>query len=110
MAERVWRRGCGVARQNDFGFVVADMDDHDEHLIVRWQTGVEEIHRSKTGDVRKFTSSEIRALTVTPLKRLESLEALDTIHAATIERSHTIKTAREKQFVDDLIARSCGQA
>ena len=108
MAAQVWRRGDGGGRQNDFGFVVADMYDRDEHLVVRWQSGVEEIHRNKIGDIRKFTESEISALGVSPLKDLEKLEALDRIEAAAVERSRTTKTAREKQFVDDLIARAYG--
>jgi len=67
--KQVWRRGDVVERQNNFGFVVADMDEHDEHLIVRWLSGVEveEIHRSKIGDIRKFTDSEIYALGFCPL-------------------------------------------
>jgi len=110
MAEQVWRRGDVVDRQNDFGLVVADMDDHDDHLIVRWLRGVEveEIHRSKIGDIRKFTDSEINALGFSPLERLKKLEAWDTICAATAERSRMMKTVREMRSVDDLIARTCG--
>lgn len=112
MTEQVWRRGDLVARRSESGIVAVDMNEHDEHLVVRWQSGVEKIHRSKIGEIRRFTESEVnaaRTFGASPLNDLEKLEALDRIEAMSAERSRSIKSAREQRLVDDLIKRGYGE-
>jgi hypothetical protein len=97
-----------VERHSENGIVAVDMNNHDEHLVVRWQNGVEKIHRSKIGEIRRLTESEVSAaqsVGASPLNTLERLEALDRIEAGLTERSRTIKSAREQRFVDNLIRR-----
>ena len=106
-----WRRGDSVTNGSEPGFVVADMTDQDIVLVVRWQRrGIEEIHRSNLGSIRKFTDAEAEKARIatgrTPLQSLEVLEALDRMEEARAKRSKTIRNAREQRIVDGLIRRA----
>jgi len=109
MPQQVWRRGDPVVRGSDPGFVAADMSDSDEYLVVRWQDGVEKIHRSKLDEIRRFTEAEANAARSTgrsPIGDLRALESLERIEAMSAERARTIKNPREQRVVDDLIRRA----
>jgi hypothetical protein len=84
------------------------MTDRDEFLVVRWSGGVEKIPQDKLGEIRRFTEAEESAARNngrSPLIDLQALESMDAVHAMSVERSRTIKNAREQRMVDDLVRR-----
>src|SRR2546428_6375739 len=107
----VWRRGTLVTNSNEPGFVVTDMSEEDDHLVVRWQhSGVKGINSSDLGSIRRFSEAEEeqarRAAGRSSLQSLEALESLDRIEIAVEERSKTIRNERERHKVDGLIRRA----
>jgi hypothetical protein len=108
MLEKGWYRGELVIRDTEIGFVKNDMDDLDEFLVIEWQSGVERIHLSGLTGIRRPTEAETSGLNgaaLSPLKSLEALESVERVHAASVERSRTIRSQREQRIVDDLIRR-----
>ena len=108
MQDQPWRRGDLVVRGSEPGIVAADMIGGDEFLVVHWPGGVEKIPRRKLGEIRRFTEVEesaARSNGRSPLDDLQALESIDAVHAMSVERSRTIKNAREQRMVDDLIRR-----
>ena len=108
MGEKGWYRGELVIRGTEIGFVKNDTDDLDEFLVIEWQSGIERIHRSGLAGIRRSTEAETNGLNgagLSPLKSLEALESVERVHAASVERSRTIRSQGEQRIVDDLIRR-----
>ena len=69
------------------------MSGAEEFLVVHWQSGVENVHRSMLADIRRPTDDEARVAReagLSPLKSLEVLESLERIELLSAERRRTI--------------------